>query len=237
MPFILRAAAIGTALLCLLFITDMPQLSAAQRVAAASRFSLVQWEAANFLDKWANRFARDLGWMQQNDEVRLRQVREYFALVEEARAVRRELADTAAEHNGDVATIEARLKELETRQEALQDDVEEMLESTISAVLRELGLASVGGFIFPPVDIRLGEPPKLLVTSPRDRIERNSDVLLQSDVGVQQGESMENRLFAESDLSAIVVEIGGVATYPASVLNDRPLRATLQLASHEWLHH
>jgi hypothetical protein len=48
---------------------------------------------------------------------------------------------------------------------------------------------------------------------------------------------MESRLLAESDLSAIVVTIGGVATYPASVLNDRPLRSTLQLASHEWLHH
>lgn len=224
-------------LACVWLVRDAPQLNPAQKVAAASRFSLVQWEATNFLDKWANRFARELAWMPQDEEMRLRQVREYFAVGEEAQAARRDLAGAVAGQNGDVAALEARLKGLEDRQAALQDDVEETLESAISAVLRELGLASVGGFIFPPVDIRLGEPPKLLVTSPRDRIERTHDVLLHPSVGIQQSESMESRLFAQAALSALVVEIGGVATYPASVLNDRPLRSTLQVASHEWLHH
>ena len=30
--------------------------------------------------------------------------------------------------------------------------------------------------------------------------------------------------------------IGGIATYPASVLSNQPLRWTLQTASHEWFH-
>lgn len=237
MPLVLYSAVIFVGLLCLLFIPDGPRLNPAQEVAAASRFSLVQWEVTNFLDKWANRLARELAWTPQEEDVRLGQVREYFALVELTQAVRRDLAAAAAGQDGDVAALEVRLEELEERQAVLQDDVEETLESTISAVLRKLGLASVGGFIFPPVDIRLGEPPKLLVTSPRERIERTHDVLLHPGVGIQQSESMESSLLTKADLSALVVEIGGVATYPASVLNNRPLRSTLQVASHEWLHH
>jgi len=236
-PLVLYSAVIFVGLLCLLFIPDGPRLNPAQEVAAASRFSLVQWEVTNFLDKWANRLARELARTPQDEDVRLGQVREYFALVEQTQAVRRDLAAAAAGQGGDVAALEVRLEELEERQAALQDDVEETLESTISAVLRKLGLASVGGFIFPPVDIRLGEPPKLLVSSPRERIERTHDVLLHPGVGIQKSESMESSLLTKADLSALVVEIGGVATYPASVLNNRPLRSTLQVASHEWLHH
>ena len=39
------------------------------------------------------------------------------------------------------------------------------------------------------------------------------------------------------DLSALVTNIGGIATYPASVPNDRPLKPILQTSVHEWLHH
>ena len=133
--------------------------------------------------------------------------------------------------------LEERLDEIRSRRNRLRNDIEETLEATISSVISEEGLGAFGEFIFPPVDIRLTEPPKLLVTSPRDRIQRTHDVLLKSEIRVEQREEVEQKLLERSDLSALVVDIGGLATFPASLPNDQPLRWTLQTSAHEWLHH
>ena len=132
--------------------------------------------------------------------------------------------------------LEVDLEQLKSARKKLRDRVEEVLEATISSALADEGVASWGDFTFPPVDIRLTEPPKLLVTSPRDRIERTHDVLLEPDVTVDQRDAMERALKDDFDLSGLVVGIGGVATYPASIVNRLSLKSTLRIASHEWLH-
>ena len=123
------------------------------------------------------------------------------------------------------------------RRGELQPDVEEALESAVSAVAKDQRLGAVGEFIFPPVDIRLTEPPKVLVTSPRDRIERTQDVLVDPHVQVEEREAIESQLLESEDLSALVLDIGGVATYPASLYSGGDLKGTLGIAAHEWLHH
>jgi len=40
-----------------------------------------------------------------------------------------------------------------------------------------------------------------------------------------------------TNISALVVRIGGVATYPAQISPERSLHGTLEIAAHEWLHH
>ena len=91
--------------------------------------------------------------------------------------------------------------------------------------------------VFPPVDIRLIETPKALITSPRDRIERRDGILLNPHISVESREEVEARLLEEEDISALVLDIGGVATFPASVYNRVDLNATLAIMAHEWLHH
>ena len=90
--------------------------------------------------------------------------------------------------------------------------------------------------MLPPVDTRLTETPKVLVTSPRHKIERAYDVLLETGVSLEESRRMEEALMEESDLSALVVSIGGLATYPASVAGARSLDWTLRVAAHEWVH-
>ena len=129
------------------------------------------------------------------------------------------------------------LSQPKRRAKALADEVEETIEAAISAALADEGLSTFGEFIFPPVDIRLTEPPKLLVTSPRDRIARTHDVLLRPDVTLRDRQALEDELFGDANLSALVEDIGGLATYPASVPTTQSLRWTLQASAHEWLHH
>ena len=221
--------------------SDVYRPNPAQLAAAGYEYSLLEWEAANFFSKWVHRVAQAMPWNGASREERLAQVDEYFRLGQEINGLLRELEQAAAQEgtagSGRPPDIEARLDELRSRRSRLRNDVEEVLESAISAVVADIGFSSVGGFIFPPVDLRLSAPPKVLVTSPRDRIERTHDVLLDPGVSIAVSETLELELLVTENLAGLVVDIGGIATYPATILNNQPLQWTLGIGAHEWLHH
>lgn len=136
-----------------------------------------------------------------------------------------------------------RLDQVRAERLLIRADVEETIESGVSSAVRNhrLGAIDLLGFgdelVFPPIDIRLQEPPKALITSPKDRIERLETVLLEPGITLRERERIERRISEEQDLSAIVLDIGGVATYPASIYNGGDLRGTLRIVAHEWIHH
>ena len=219
---------------------DVLKLTPAQRVALPYKYSLIEWEACNLLSKWVHRLVTSLPWRDQPALDRQSQVLQYFQLGEEVNALSAELTKTAAQRAetapARMESLEAEMTELKATRKSLRNDVEETLEATVSAVLTQEEISSWRGLIFPPVDIRLSSPPKLLVTSPRDQIQRYHEVLLEPDVKVDQMEAMENTLKAEWDLAAVVVDLGGLSTYPASIVDTAPLSWTLHTAAHEWLH-
>ena len=232
-----KGAVIGlVALLILSLQSGARHFNPAERAAQAYLYDIAQWEFNNFLSKWVNRAGEVLpgGAAARKGEL----VRRYFEMGGESARLRYRLRLMAAEGSkARTAELQARLEAAEAPRRALADDVEEAIEAAISAALAEEGLATLGEFIFPPVDIRLNEPPKLLVTSPRDTIRRTHDVLLRSDVTLAQREALEERLLRDANLSALVEDIGGLATYPASIPTTQPMRWTMEAAAHEWLHH
>ena len=231
------ALAAMLALLILSLQSGARHFNPAERAAAPFLYDIVRWEFDNFLSKWTNRAANALSG-GADDARKYEQVSRYFDTGAESARFRYELRLAAA--NGGSARmdeLQAKLLAAEAPRQALAADVEETIEAAISAVLAAEGLATFGEFIFPPVDIRLTEPPKLLVTSPRDRIARTHDVLLRSDVTLRDRQALEDGLFSDANLAALVEDIGGLATYPASVPTTQSLRWTLQASAHEWLHH
>ena len=220
---------------------DAMRLDVVQEIAAPYSYDIITWHLENFLSKWTHRVFRAIPGNGISSEDRLARVEEYFALGVDASKLKSEI-DRIAVNASDpgesgVVDVESELKELRARKRKLRADVEEAIEAGISEVARAAGLGVVGEFVFPPVDIRLTEPPKVLVTSPRDRIERSLEVLVDPHVDVGDREAMESRLLESEDLAAIVLDIGGVATYPASLYDGGNLRGTLRTAAHEWLHH
>ena len=61
--------------------------------------------------------------------------------------------------------------------------------------------------------------------------------MLKADMDLEAREEIEERVAEKLGISSLVLEIGGVATYPASVHHGTDLRNTLRLAAHEWVHH
>ena len=239
---LLRWTAFVLASLVLLSVSrDAFRFNVAEQASEAYRFDIVQYQLANFFGKWVHRLIDALPWHSLSEEERRLQIAEYFELGEEISRLRRELQGAAARADGlasaEVSALEERLDDVRARSNRLRQDVEETVESAISAVVVSEGLGTWGELIFPPVDIRLAEPPKLLVTSPRDRIERTHDVLLKPKISIGEREFVEQRVEDAGGLSVVVLDIGGVATFPASLPNDQPLQWTLQTSAHEWLHH
>ena len=235
----------------LLFIVSMMMIAAtsgdalrfnpAQEVAAPYSYDIISWHFENFLSKWTHRVVRFMPWNGLTDIERQAMVAEYFDLAPRVRELKDQIqtvsSGSSSSSESKLAELEQELEAVRARRHELRPDVEEALEAAISAVAKEQRLGAVGDFIFPPVDIRLTEPPKVLITSPRDRIERTYDVLVDPHVRVEDREAMESRLLDSDDLYAVVLDIGGVATYPASLYNGGSLKGTLSIAAHEWLHH
>lgn len=123
----------------------------------------------------------------------------------------------------------------------LEGVVEAAIEGRIDAVLAELGVRGripLPGSVFPPVDIELALPPWVLVTSPRDRIERIGDQLLAPDLTLGEVVARERELEADDEgISALALRTGGVALYPAVVSSRRSYAGTVATSAHEWVHH
>lgn len=90
---------------------------------------------------------------------------------------------------------------------------------------------------FPPVDTVLSGSPTILVTSPRDRIERRDNVTMHTGLTNEERERIESRVAEQTDLSAVVVNTGGIALYPSITIPYAGLDFALEVIAHEWVHH
>ena len=231
---------LAIALAAVLQVTDGVHFNTAERASVRFRYSLVGWEAGNLLDKWTHRLSTVLPWTQRGGPVGRAALDSYLDLSREIGRLTYEIdrAASVPEHDHEVlSALHSELNSARAARMAVRNDAEELVEATVSAVLSELGLGSYGPVDYPPVDIRLDDPPAIVVTSPRHTILRGDEALVVPRLSVIEREGIEEALLAGSDLSALVSDIGGVATYPAIVRSGFPLRHILQTAAHEWLHH
>lgn len=115
------------------------------------------------------------------------------------------------------------------------------LSSELTTVAAREGL-SIGAplyprlrLVWPPVRFDFVVPPLVLVRSPRRRIELQESTLLKSDLSDSQVAAISAHAEAGGD-AALVVRVGGVATYPAIVEDDDTYADCLELIAHEWAH-
>lgn len=225
-------------LLPVLLAGDDPTLNPAEEAALGHHYSIVAWEARNLLSKWTHRLGTYLPWNEDTVLTGRELAEEYLRLGAEARRLRGEIDRAAATGDaGALASAEDGLADVDSERGRMRGAVEEVIESAISGVLSDLDIGSWGPFDYPPVDIRLDEPPRVLITSPRDRIIRSHEALVSVDITTSEREAVESALLDSDDLSALVLDIGGVATFPAIVGDAGDLRGTLQTSAHEWVHY
>ncbi len=92
------------------------------------------------------------------------------------------------------------------------------------------------GQIIPPVSAHFTPVPALLVVSPRDTIRFDISINLDP-LTTEAQAALEDRIDAEQNVSSLVVPLGGIALYPAMVLETASIPYALDTIAHEWLHH
>ena len=241
-----RRVLLGILLVALVLIrVDTFNLTPAKTVASDYLFSIEQWEAGHFPLKWLHLAWEFLQGKKPSREERLELIEDYLITARRAKKEENRLEGLYATRGTTVASASAAKEkllsdeyrnELLDEREKLRARAEEATEAEISAVLIEQGLGSRFGLLFPPVDVRFDQPPTVLVTSPRDRIERLEVVLLLPDMDGFERDRLEKELMARYNLSAIVDNLAGLSTYPSLVSDLFTLRTVLQTTAHEWLH-
>jgi len=229
---------IGLLLVCSLSVSCAPSRSFDAHLNSIVKphlFSITRWELRTIpdeLNQWI--FGRQA---KIDDEIGV--VTEYFSSTKRINALNSEIE--ASNSESDLASLEAELNRLQERKMALEATVERIIEKQITETLAQQGIFNpVDKYIrlkvnFPPVNFELEKPPHLLVISPRDRIESMREITLQQDISLEEIKDIENEV-DKLGVSSLVVELGGLATYPSFVTNNASLRFTINTATEEWLH-
>ena len=201
-------------------------------------YDLVSWELDNISDKWTHRIWTVFPWTSTSEEDRREALDRYEVLEADLRAAKDHLNRVATTEELGQDAIESAQGEVDAliaERDSIRPAVEEFLEQIIAEIIRTDEIDLVGSFVWPPVDFRIGDPPKLLVTSLRSEISRIEDVLIDPDISTDDMSIIENELVVDHDISAVILQTGGLASYP-NVIPTTHVKRLVNVASHEWLH-
>ncbi len=205
------------------------------RYTAALEFDFAGWTVDAALVKLGQGALASSGYLGADSRAEL--VRRFFRWIDEAERLEGEIGATyaAGDAGTSAAPVAAQLRDLRGRIGGLQPLVEGILQEQASVVLSTEGLASFGP-AFPPVAFHLSKLPVALVVSPRNVI--REDALIQMDPGLSLDRqiALEARVEQSLDVSALVVPVGGVGTYPTMIEETGALGWVSEVVLHEWTH-
>jgi hypothetical protein len=133
------------------------------------------------------------------------------------------------------ADANEQLRLLRGMEQNLKPIAEAVLQYQVSTSVAELGV-SFGGQPIPPVLYHSTSLPDALIISPRNVIRQDANISLQPEMTTGEITRLESSVESKLDVSALVVPIGGVGTYPTMVMSTTDLSWLLEVVSHEWTH-
>jgi hypothetical protein len=132
--------------------------------------------------------------------------------------------------------------ELRAQRDALREElagkqslVEAILEGQVATILAEQGFGTMGQLI-PPISMRFTEIPNLLIVSPREQIRFDISMNLYA-LPVDEKAALETRIDREQNVSSLIVPLGGLALYPAMIVETSSIPFAVETFAHEWVHH
>ncbi len=204
-----------------------------------------RWTEFDFLTWTLGAFARKFGQAGLGaashlaEDQRCQIVLEYASLVTEASRAEQRLVEITANPSGtsgqEVAQATAEVQRLRRRMAALEPLVESTLQEQVAVALDDLGLTLCGA-PFPPVAFRFSRTPLALIVSPRSVIRQDVNIQLRADLDLEQQITLERQVEAAMSVSALVVPVGGLGTYPTMVSESSSIAWLAEVVGHEWTH-
>jgi hypothetical protein len=209
------------------------------RILRGSCFNFVSWEAEALLSKLDQELASPQNYL--DDGARKQVVLRYFELVDRVHHTESEIARVYADPGvtdpeDAAAALRVSLGALQSEQVSLQGTAEAIIEEQIASVLRQEGFAVLGQ-VLPPVRFHFTPLPRVHIISPRSEIRVIHSLTLRGDIPLDRSEELENSVGEMLDVSSLIVPIGGMAVYPAMVIQTSALSRSIEVVAHEWVHH
>lgn len=164
----------------------------------------------------------------------------YFEGLRESQALARRVEEIVSDPNqteesGDLRRIEEELLAIQVTLMEQQPMIESILQQQASFVIGGFGIG-LGGRIFPPLSFEFTPLPLSLIVSPRDVIQQDANIPLTATMDLVEKISLEEEVAKTLNVSSLVVNIGGVGTYPTMVLESSSLSWVTETVIHEWVH-
>jgi hypothetical protein len=202
-------------------------------------FDFTGWEVGALWDKGLVATLGPQAYMTADQQTQF--VRDYLDLVSRITKLESEVEAIYVDPevpDPEAASLAIRLRrdDLRRQQAERQSIAEAIIQQQISEMLVESGFG-LAGQVLPPVGLRFTQPPSMLVVSPRDHIERIGSYGLKHGLTVDEQERLEEQVDRSLGVSSLVVPLGGLAVYPAMMVETDYAPNVFEVGAHEWTHH
>ena len=167
-------------------------------------------------------------------------VLEYVQLVQELQAAEGRYAEFLSQPGGgpseeEMGGLRQELESLRSEETRLQPIVEGILQEQIAVVLSDVDISRIGVPV-PPISFRFTPLPFALIVSPREIIRQDAHISLDPEILLEEKIDLETSVEGGLDVSALVVPVGGLGTYPTMVQESTSLPWIVEVVAHEWVH-
>ncbi|MBM4424195.1 MAG: hypothetical protein FJ030_12540 [Chloroflexi bacterium] len=234
--------AVFLTLLCFLLAREAPPPSdLAAQVSArvgALQFDFIGWTVNALGLKAAQSASAEQNYLRTDQRKQI--VLDYFDLLDHSLDLDRQINDIftdPTQRDPDTAArgLKTQLADTRARMGELSPLAEAILQEQIAAVLADEGFA-LGGQTVPPVSFHITALPGFLVISPRERIELKTYANLEPGLTADEESALESKMERELNVSALVVPLGGLGTYPTMIYETANLNYVAEVGAHEWAH-
>ena len=235
--------------LCLLFVamtllffsSAIPfdgSLSSLSNLTRWDEFNYVSWVVSAMADKSSNATLGLEHFIDDDKQAEI--VLGYLNQIGEVETLEFRLEELNSDPNlrkrtGEIAAVDARLQEESERMHQYGRIAESILQNQTERSLVTMGFG-VGGQLFPPLLFKVTDLPLNLIVSPRESISTLRSISLKAGMDVLQKEALEEAVYEQFDLSALVEPVGGIGAYPTMVMRTRSINWLTEVIAHEWFH-
>ena len=175
-----------------------------------------------------------------DDKTQKQIVTEYRSLINQIQQTENQIeavyADPSTENAAEAAAPLLEELSLQTEfRDKLAPLAESALQQQVSATLYQMGISTAGQPI-PPLLFHATPLPLALIVSPRDQIRQDANISLLPDLTLEQIAELESQVEENLNVSALVVNIGGMGLYPTMILTTSNFPFLIEVISHEWIH-
>ena len=202
------------------------------------QFDFIGWTFNAIGTKIAQNSLDEQSYLSQAERSNV--VRSYFKLRAKLEQVEGQISNRYSDPNvadPAAATTDLRRQQTDLRAQMArtQSLAEAVLQEQLSVILAEQGLTTLGQPL-PPVAFHLTDLPYAFIISPRSTIRQDANLDISGDLGLDQQVMLEDTVSKALDVSALVVPLGGIGTYPTMVGQSSDLPWIAAVIAHEWTH-